>query len=68
MDKDTVLELKNAAEQRCGELFTQLQNVTTELERTRGDFRTYEGLLAKWGDSKVSEVSEGEVIEKKGNK
>lgn len=45
MDKAKLEQLKGIAEQRCTQLFGQIQELTTELERTRGDFRTYESLL-----------------------
>lgn len=64
MDKAELEKLKEAAEQRCQELFNQLQNVTTELERTRGDFRTYETLLANWteeGEEKIEEAIKKDI-------
>lgn len=51
MDRATLEALKNEAEKRCTELFNQGQQINTELERSRGDFRTYESLLLNWQDS-----------------
>ena len=55
MDRDKLVELKNAAEQksvalndRRTELQKELDNVTTELVRLQGDYRTYEQLLAEF--------------------
>jgi len=48
MDKAKLEELKGSAEQRCNELFKQVQDLTAELERTRGDYRTYDSLLSSW--------------------
>ena len=59
MDRDKLVELKNAAEQksvalndRRTELQKELDNVTTELVRLQGDYRTYEQLLAEFDQPK----------------
>ncbi len=45
MEAERLRQLKTEAEKRCEELFTQSQNVLIALERSRGDYRTYESLL-----------------------
>lgn len=59
MDRDKLVELKNAAEQksvalndRRTELQKELDNVTTELVRLQGDYRTYEQILAEFDEPK----------------
>lgn len=48
MDKARLEELRAEAERRCTELFNQVTGLQTELERTRGDYRTYDSLLLNW--------------------
>ena len=57
MDRDKLTELKNAAEQkslalndRRTELQKELDDITTELVRLQGDYRTYEQILAEFVD------------------
>jgi hypothetical protein len=55
MERNQLQELKDASENRCKQLFEQINELTIELERTRGDFRTYENLLLNWrGESTMS--------------
>ena len=56
MDKATLESLKNDAEKRCAELYNQGLQINTELERTRGDFRTIESLLANWQEKVEPEI------------
>lgn len=65
MDKAKLEELRGIAEQRCNELFKQSQDIFAELERTRGDYRTYDSLLLNWIDN---EVKEAEVVSPKKEK
>jgi len=53
MNKSELENLKVAAEQRCQQLFQQVNDTQVELERARGDFRTYESLLANWDDNET---------------
>lgn len=48
MDKAKLEELKGDAEKHCADLFAQINQLQTELERTRGDYRTYDSLLLNW--------------------
>jgi predicted nuclease with TOPRIM domain len=57
MEKEKLVELRDEAENKCRELYDQLETVRSqanqieiELERTRGDFRTYGKLLNEWVD------------------
>ena len=68
MDRDKLLELKNAAEQkslalndRRTELQKELDNVTTDLVRLQGDYRTYEQLIAEFEEPKLGIV--GDVLQ-----
>lgn len=61
MDKETVTNLMDEAENRCRQLFDQLttlqnqaQQIEVELERTRGDFRTYKKIADEWTDPKAT--------------
>jgi hypothetical protein len=58
MDKAQLESLKATAEQDCNRLFQQINDLQVELERKRGDFRTYESLLLSWEDKPL----EGEVL------
>ena len=62
MDRDKLLELKDAAEQksvalndRRTALQKELDEITTELVRLQGDYRTYEQVLAELVEPKEDE-------------
>ena len=61
MDRETLENLKNNAEKRCTDLYNQAIEINTELERSRGDYRTYDSLLSNWQDS-PPDLTEGEVL------
>jgi hypothetical protein len=48
MDKARVAEWRDTAEKRCSDLFSQIQTLQTELERTRGEYRAFDTLLSNW--------------------
>lgn len=48
MDKARLQELRDQSEKRCAELFNQVTNLQTELERVRGEYRAYDALLSNW--------------------
>lgn len=61
MDKETITQYKDQSEAKCRELFDQLQTlqsqatqIEVELERTRGDFRTFTKLLDEWQELTTS--------------
>lgn len=58
MDKTELIALKDVAEKRAKELFQQVNDIQVELERVRGDFRTYEGLLSNWKEKVETVASE----------
>ena len=70
MDRDKLTELKDAAEQkslalndRRTELQKELDDITTELVRLQGDYRTYEQILAEFDQPKEAitiPVTDGE--------
>lgn len=68
MDKTTLESLKNAAAQRCQQWYDKSVEANTELERSRGDFRTYESLLLNWQEPLVNQVAEAEIVAKKSKK
>lgn len=67
MDKDKLLELRDAAEQkslalneRRTELQKEIDEVTTELVRLQGDYRTYEQILAEYHKPSAPVIIEDE--------
>lgn len=57
MDKDKLIALKAESENNCRVLYDQLETakaqiaqIEVELERARGDFRTYGKLVDEWQD------------------
>jgi hypothetical protein len=57
MDKETLVARKAEAENNCRVLYDQLETaksqiaqIEVELERSRGDFRTYDKLVSEWQD------------------
>jgi hypothetical protein len=66
MDKAQLEQLKADSEQRCKELYAQVQEVSAELERTRGDFRTYDLMLTNWPELPAETapgVPEAEIVD-----
>jgi len=60
MDKEKLIALRAESENNCRVLYDQLETakaqiaqIEIELERTRGDFRTYSKLFDEWKDSIV---------------
>ena len=75
MEKDKLIDRKNATEAAFDSLAKEVKKdedaldvKRSELTRLQGDFRTYEALIADWSDKKNSKeppiVPEAVVIEK----
>lgn len=67
MNKETLITLKAEAENTCRVLYDQLETAKAqiaqtevELERSRGDFRTYSKLIDEWEDP----IAEAQIASK----
>lgn len=66
MNEAELTELRDASEQRCNKLFNHMKETETELERCRGDFRTYNILIAKLQEHIQPNTPEAEIVKQPG--